>query len=296
MPPTNARSNNGLQEVAEKVRPSVAFVVMIFGALIAFEIFNYSTTDHALSDLLGNLTFLGIPWSTVLALAFCGIDFAGIARLFTPEQGMNEPKEVWYLFGAWLLAATMNAILTWWGVSVAVAGHNTASSAVVDQQTITSVVPVFVAIMVWVIRILIIGTLSLTMDRMLHPGAEQHVPIQEAFSHRSAQPSRVPVQSTQPMSNSLGGYSASSNARSASGASTVATSSRPSSVRGSASGQGARFGRPTTPDDEDFVQDSPSRNGRPDPTYHSLSMNARPPINNGGNSGEVSGANRYRRS
>jgi len=274
---------------------------MIFGALIAFEIFNYSTTDHALGDLLGELTFAGIPWSTVLALAFCGIDFAGIARLFTPEQGMNEPKEVWYLFGAWLLAATMNAILTWWGVSIAVAGHSAASSTVVDPGTINSVVPVFVAIMVWVIRILIIGTLSLTMDRILHPGMEQHVPIHEAFSHRTAQASRVPVQSTQPMSAS-GGYSTSA-ARSASlgannvGANSVGTngSSRPS-VRTSSPAQGARFSsRPGAPDEDDFTQDAPVRNGRPDPTYHSLSMSARPAVNNGGNSSENTPANRYRR-
>src|SRR5512138_798235 len=169
MPPSNTRSTHNLQDTVGNVRPSVAFVVMIFGALIAFEIFNFSTTEHALGDLLGNLTFAGIPWSTVLALAFCGIDFAGIARLFTPEQGADEPKEVWYLFGAWLLAATMNAILTWWGVSMAVASHPAESTAIVDQATLTGVVPVFVAIMVWVIRILIIGTLSLSVDRILHP-------------------------------------------------------------------------------------------------------------------------------
>ena len=65
-------------------------------------------------------------WATILAIAFCGIDFAGIARLFTPEQGADEPKEVWYLFGAWLLAATMNAMLTWWGVAIAILSHEVA--------------------------------------------------------------------------------------------------------------------------------------------------------------------------
>ena len=173
---------------------------MIFGALIAFEIFNYSTTDHALSDLLGNLTFAGIPWSTMLALAFCGIDFAGIARLFTPEQGADEPKEVWYLFGAWLLAATMNAILTWWGVSMAVSNRVVQSSTVVDPQTITTVVPVFVAIMVWVIRILIIGTLSLAMDRLLHPGAvQQHTVLQNAMSASAAQRNPDSISAGTPM-------------------------------------------------------------------------------------------------
>ena len=57
-------------------------------ALFAFEIFNYSTTAFALTDMLGaNLRFLGISWATILSIAFCGIDFAGIARLFSPGTG-----------------------------------------------------------------------------------------------------------------------------------------------------------------------------------------------------------------
>src|SRR5512145_2114568 len=106
-----------------RLRRGLIFVAIIFTALLAFEIFNYSTTEYALSDLLGDLRFAGIRWATILAIAFCGIDFAGIARLFTPEEGSNEPNEVWYLFGAWLLAATMNAMLTWWGVSIAMSTH-----------------------------------------------------------------------------------------------------------------------------------------------------------------------------
>ncbi len=148
------------------LRPGFMFVMIILIALVSFEIFNYSTTDYAMRDLLGDLRFAGIRWSTILAIAFCGIDFAGIARLFTPEQRSEEPKEVWYLFGAWLLAATMNAGLTWWGVSMAIANHSVGSSAVIDQKTLTSVVPVFVALMVWVIRILIIGSLSVASDRL----------------------------------------------------------------------------------------------------------------------------------
>ena len=142
------------------------FTLIMFGALLAFEVFNYSTTDFALNDLLGNLTFMGVRWSTVLSIAFCGIDFAGIARLFTPEQGRDEPTEVWYLFGAWALAAAMNATLTWWGVALALANHTPASVAIISRSTLNSVVPVLVAIMVWMIRILIIGTFSMAGDRL----------------------------------------------------------------------------------------------------------------------------------
>lgn len=140
---------------------------MIIGALLAFEIFNFSTTEFALSDMLGDLKFAGFRWATILSIAFCGIDFAGIARMFTPEQGREEPAEVWYLFGAWLLAAAMNATLTWWGVSIAILNHSSmGAGSVVSNATLTKAVPVFVAIMVWLIRVLIIGTFSLAGERL----------------------------------------------------------------------------------------------------------------------------------
>lgn len=151
--------------------------LMIFGALImvalvAFEIFNYTTTEYSLRDLLGNLRFAGIQWATILAIAFCGIDFAGLARMFTPEVGAQEPREVWYLFGAWMLAAIMNAMLTWWGVSVAISDHKLVGNGLVTRATLIHVVPVFVAIMVWLIRVLIIGTFSVTGDRLFGKGGK----------------------------------------------------------------------------------------------------------------------------
>jgi hypothetical protein len=140
---------------------------MIIGALLAFEIFNFSTTQFALRDILGDLMFAGVRWATILAIAFCGIDFAGIARMFTPEQGADEPKEVYYLFGAWFLAAAFNAILTWWGVSVAIVNHNSASGgAVISATTMTKIVPIFVAAMILLVRVLLIGTFSLAGDRL----------------------------------------------------------------------------------------------------------------------------------
>lgn len=280
MPPSDTRSNSGFREKV-RLQPSVAFIVMIFGALVAFEIFNYTTTDHALADLLGDLTFASIPWSTILAIAFCGIDFAGIARLFTPEQGLDEPKEVWYLFGAWLLAATMNAILTWWGVSLAVAGHSVQSSAVIAPQTITGVVPVFVAVMVWVIRILIIGTLANAMDRMLHPGVERRSAAQNAVSGRQAsraQPQQAPA-TTIPT-----------------GLTSSSISSRPAVTRGVTASASSRYNRPSVPvEDEGVLAENVSR-AQAEPTYHTLGMSARPAVNVNSKPGESASSNRFRRS
>src|SRR5512143_571616 len=115
------------------LKRGAVFGAILIGALAAFEIFNYATTAFALSDVLGNLSTAGVRWSTVLALAFCGIDFAGIARLFTPQRGQDEPAEVWYLFAAWILAAAVSAALPWWGVSVAIMSHTPQGSLIIGQ-------------------------------------------------------------------------------------------------------------------------------------------------------------------
>jgi hypothetical protein len=172
-----------------RLQRGLVFGALILTALLAFEVFNYSTTDFALSDVLGDLKFLGMRWAMILSIAFCGIDFAGIARLFTPETGSDEPAEVWYLFGAWMLAAVMNAMLTWWGVSIAILNHQTLGNAVVARETLLKVVPIFVAIMVWLIRVLIIGTLSVAGDRFLNQG-------KSTSRGRSKRPSKKPSKPT----------------------------------------------------------------------------------------------------
>jgi hypothetical protein len=176
-----------LNALFKTVPRGMLFGGILVGALLAFEIFNYSTTDFALTDLLGKeLKFAGIRWATILSIAFCGIDFAGIARLFTPEQGRNEPAEVWYLFGAWLLAASMNACLTWWGISVAVMSHTVVGSSLVSQATITKAIPVFVAVMVWLIRVLIIGTFSMSGERLFSIDARPARRANQQAKHSTA--------------------------------------------------------------------------------------------------------------
>ncbi|HUH97003.1 MAG TPA: hypothetical protein VLZ89_06580 [Anaerolineales bacterium] len=180
----------------KRLNRGAAWGLMIVTALLAFEIFNYSTTQFALADVLGNLKFAGFRWATILAFAFCGIDFAGIARIFTPQQGRDEPAEVWYLFGAWLLAAGFNATLTWWGVSVAIVNHTSAAAgAVISNATLIKVVPIFVAVMVWLIRVLIIGTFSLAGDNLFSTAELRGYPAQKPYP----QPSRpVTVNSVGP--------------------------------------------------------------------------------------------------
>jgi len=170
----NLTTTQKLTRLPEKIlsslrtRTDAVYMLIIIAALAAFEIFNFSTTDFALRDMLGDQGIGAFGWSTILSLAFCGMDFAGIARLLAarPDDSVNE-RDGWYLMGAWVLAAAMNAGLTWWGVSVAVFNHPVENALIIDPMTFVRAVPVVVAVMVWVIRILIIGSLVSSLNRSL---------------------------------------------------------------------------------------------------------------------------------
>ena len=176
------------------VRKGLVFGVIMLGALAAFEIFNYGTTEFALADLLGGLRFAGLRWATILALAFCAMDFAGLARLLTPGRP-GQAIEAWYLLAAWFVAAAMNAVLTWWAVSVALVQHAELGNAVLERATLLRVVPVFVAMLVWLIRVLMIGSFTLGGSRLFSQGDAAH-----ALYLRPIGPRRHPENSGTPMS------------------------------------------------------------------------------------------------
>ena len=177
-----------------RIHSNMAWGALVVGALIAFEVFNYSTTEFAMNDLLGGLSFAGLRWATILALAFSSIDFAGIAHMFSNgPRAAKQGLEIWYLFAAWLLAATMNAMLTWWGVSIAIIQHGTLGNGIVDRETLLRVVPAFVAVLVWLIRVLIIGTLITSSGRLFRTAAPSNnqVPAMRRQSPQAQQHNQV---------------------------------------------------------------------------------------------------------
>ncbi len=172
----------------------MVFSIIIVTALAAFEMFNFGTTLFAFSDLLGDLSFIGLRWAAILAFAFCAIDFAGIARLFTPAQKTPHNHETWYLFSAWLLAASMNAVLTWWGVSLALLNHETLGNDLIDRGTLLTIVPVFVAILIWLIRVLIIGTFATSGSQMFTAdGGQSTRPVVRTYAKPRQAGSDLPV-------------------------------------------------------------------------------------------------------
>ena len=202
------RPQSGRPRAPVKQNPLAAFVdspgkqtvvgLTLVIALLAFEIFNFDTTRFALSNLMGEVSFFGIGWATILAIAFCAIDFAGLAHMFTPERGLDEPREVWYLTGAWLLGATMNAVMTWWAVSLTLLNH-TFGNEVLSREVLLQYVPIFVAVLVWLTRILFIGAVAVAGDRLFSkPVIVQERPVRQKTPRPQPAPARRGYRSATP--------------------------------------------------------------------------------------------------
>ena len=175
------------KEVVSRKAVMAAFLAV---ALLAFEIFNFDTTQFALENLLGSVRFAGVMWATILAIAFCAIDFAGLVRLFTPQRGREEPRAVWFMTGAWLLGTIANAVLTWWAVSLTLLSHEFGNE-VLSREELLRFVPIFVAMLVWLTRILFIGAFSVTGEEII--GVNQGRSAKDQDSARALSSAALPA-------------------------------------------------------------------------------------------------------
>ncbi|MFT5194682.1 MAG: hypothetical protein ACI9EW_002479 [Cellvibrionaceae bacterium] len=160
------RSSIGaLRDLYSRIPRQQIIAFLLAGALLAFEVFNFDTTKFALGDLLGSTNFYGVSWAAILAFAFCSIDFAGLIKIFAPQAGGDQPMETWYLTGAWFLGATMNAMMTWYAVSLILA-QQPIGTEVLSREQLLIYAPIFVAVLVWLTRILFIGSLSVAGEQI----------------------------------------------------------------------------------------------------------------------------------
>ena len=132
-------------------------------ALVAFEIFNFSTTRYALASLLGDVSFAGLRWATILAIAFVAIDFASLLRFFAVRHEGGNRAEAWYWMGAWLLGATMNAFTAWWATTIMLLAQGGSSLQLLNT------LPFVVAFLVWLTRILFIGAFGVASGYLFGP-------------------------------------------------------------------------------------------------------------------------------
>jgi len=84
----------------------------------------------------------------------------------------------------------MNAMLTWWGVSVAIVQNGHVGTAIVSSTIMTKAIPIFVAVMVWLIRVLIIGTFSIAGERLFTQDTTKQV---RSYTQAKTRTTRQPV-------------------------------------------------------------------------------------------------------
>ena len=149
-------------------RKTAVIGLILTVALLGFELFNFDTTRFALAQLMGGRRFLGLEWAGVLALAFSSLDFAGLVRVFTPEQELKqESPEIWWLTGAWLIGAALNAAMTWYAMALLVAplGAEIGAALFTHEQMLRTA-PLFIALLVWLTRISLISSIALALERL----------------------------------------------------------------------------------------------------------------------------------
>lgn len=153
------------------------FLVLLIPAFIGLEVMNYATSETALNSLLPGMEFWGYSWATLLAIALCATDFTGLARIFTPEQGKEEPVEVKILTWGWLMAAVFNAILSWWGILEAMSRAPMVATTIAREDILTAA-PLGVAFLLFTIRICVVLTLSFSLDHLINgDGKKKPVPV-----------------------------------------------------------------------------------------------------------------------
>jgi hypothetical protein len=79
----------------------------------------------------------------------------------------------------------MNALMTWWAVSLTLLNHQFGNE-VLSRSQLLHVVPVFVAVLVWLTRILFIGALTVAGEHLMEFGrSEMRTPARRATSTRN---------------------------------------------------------------------------------------------------------------
>jgi len=171
-------------------------------AILAFEIFNYATTEIAVTSILGDIRVLGISLGTLFALAACLADVGGISRAMNQETSLSkEPTEVWLAVGAWLVAAFLNALMTWYSVLELMVVRDIGNELITRNELLVYV-PVSVALFVFIIRFTLINSLVYGLDHMrTAPKQRKSLPgpsRQQSYSGLSRPHFTPPTKGSQP--------------------------------------------------------------------------------------------------
>jgi hypothetical protein len=98
--------------------------------------------------------------------------------------------------GAWILGATMNAAMTWWAVSLTLLNHDFGNE-VLSREQLLKYVPIFVAGLVLLTRILFIGAFTVAGEQVMQSVSARKPAQRKAEANtiaRHQEPAGRPVQ------------------------------------------------------------------------------------------------------
>jgi hypothetical protein len=168
--------------VSGKSNHDTVSILPIVTGLATFEGINFTATSLALRGLLGGFSVMGANIVLWLAATICCLDIAGIFYLFLPLSSSSRPTPSRRLFGVWLLAALLNTWLIWRGINLAIAYHQVQIGWVIDADILMNTLPGFIVCLLWLIRVLIIGSLSRSRQsqHIINNGTEELRILEEA--------------------------------------------------------------------------------------------------------------------
>ena len=141
-------------------RRSLIHSLLVIGN-ISFMVFTYATVAYALHDVFGDLRFWGIRWASILTFNFSGIEYAGLARLLTPDSE-DPPSETKYLLMAWILVTIFNSLLIWWTIHIGFTDPQNPYYADIPSVS-PNIVAIIIVLLVWIIKIGLMKILTMNI-------------------------------------------------------------------------------------------------------------------------------------
>jgi len=175
---------------------AVLAALVIVGAIVCFELFNFGTNRDVLDGIFGNVFFLTLSAGTWLAAGACFIDFGGLSRIFTSETSMRQESiEIKAVTLGWLFASIFNAWLTFVWVSYRLEGGTANLPRNLADDTFA--ISVAIAVFVFLIRLVLIFGGATVGDRVLRlPFNTPHLRGRRGGASNQSRPIQVPISGT----------------------------------------------------------------------------------------------------
>jgi hypothetical protein len=161
------------------------FIGMLFFSLLCFMLFNYMSTLQTLQHILGK------EWLVyAFAFALSVVDFAGLARIFTPETSAKDESKLVYILGAvWILACLFDVIMTAYWVSLRMVENPSSVEAQnLMGASMYKTIPWIIAFGELAMRVSLVLMVGMFGDQLLH-GFAKAIPALQGAANSISKPS-----------------------------------------------------------------------------------------------------------